>query len=1439
MLVSDLESNSKIEAMVTSFQLDKIQVTSLYDHHEDLPSSTRMFAQVIIIGNIFAQTLAVTSKDGDKTWELNFASKCSIPPTLSFMITVLRETEFGGKRLLIQLSKVNHDGPLLNLQASFSGSQLPCEYPIGSSTPFTSDTSGIFTNLNIEEDLKKMNKHISGNTSPASAQQVWMMHERILLCFTSSNYRAGLLSVLGDISLQTYQSTGATSDLNQAICAYHDAVRDCSRSQTYCTDFAKSLLQRFTVLGRLLDINKAVEVLRDANAFTSPEHPAKAGLLNTLAGALSMRFEHKGDINDLNEAIQSMDSAISLTPNDHEQKHFRLSNLGNLLSVRSKALQKSDDLLRSIVSLEAAVSLTLDDHPSHPEHLKELGCALLVRFEQLHDVDDLNQSVQKLETAISLTPEDEPDLPLWLNSLGDSFRVRFEQCGDFEDLTRAISSFESAVTSIPNSHPDLSLLLNNLGNSLLTRFEQHNNLEDLCQCIQQFELALTLNSPEHTDQPLCLNNLGNALLVRFEQLGDIDDLTQSILQFEAANSLTPDDDPAKFERLNNLGTLLDKRFEQLNKVDDLHRSIYLRQTAVCLTSDHHIESPELLANLGSSLFDRFKIDGNVDDLNQYVTLTETAMNLTLHDQPIRPLRLLNLGTAFLERFSQLGDLPDLHSAITRLEEAHTLLPDKHIDRPRILSTLGIALQTRFKYAGDLNDVNQAVDRTQAAVALTRDNDQDKPIWLNRAGSARLERFQQLGDLEDLDQARLNELKDLSQAILGFQSAITLLPDGHSTKPPSLNGLGISLMTCFGHSHDVDDLYQAKQTFETGVALTPDNHLNKPSLLNNLGNSLAECFKHSQHSDDLNQAILQRRAAIDITPEGHPSRPLWLNNLGNSLSIRFDQHHNPDDSEQLLQCYSAAACSSTGPAIVRFEAAKRWAEHARIYQRTFMLDAYAIAIELLPELAWLGLSITDRHHHLIEVGQIVRDAASAAITANEYHRAVEWLEQGRSIIWGQLLNLRSPVDELRESHCNLADQLVALSRSLETASARNISSTNTNQLQSLGNVANQYHSIALQRKELLYQIRKQTGYEKFLLPKTISELSLAARNGPVIMLNISVYQCDALVLISEFGNEVKHVPLRAFTFQHAQDLVRALSSAVECAGRTERIIVKREGQQNPNEIFGNVLSHLWVKIVKPVLDEIKITDALSQDSLQRVWWCPTGPLVFLPIHAAGIYTQNGLTALIESQRPQAKPQAALQLLGVTQPSAEGQRHIPGTHTEIKYIRQLAKDKISVLWLDQNAATIERVTQGMMKYNWVHFACHGIQSSSPTQSALLLAGSSRLTLEKIVGLALPDADLAFLSACQTATGSKELEDEAVHLAAGMLLAGYRSVIGTMWTIEDNYAPQVAKAVYTHLLETSPPDSTRAAEALHFAIKQLQESLVPEKSFLYWVPFVHFGI
>jgi hypothetical protein len=59
---------------------------------------------------------------------------------------------------------------------------------------------------------------------------------------------------------------------------------------------------------------------------------------------------------------------------------------------------------------------------------------------------------------------------------------------------------------------------------------------------------------------------------------------------------------------------------------------------------------------------------------------------------------------------------------------------------------------------------------------------------------------------------------------------------------------------------------------------------------------------------------------------------------------------------------------------------------------------------------------------------------------------------------------------------------------------------------------------------------------------------------------------------------------------------------------------------------DVLGWLWDAAAEPVLARLGHTgDRKSGDPWPRVWWCPTGPLSVLPIHAAGHHPRYRTTA----------------------------------------------------------------------------------------------------------------------------------------------------------------------------------------------------------------------
>lgn len=253
-----------------------------------------------------------------------------------------------------------------------------------------------------------------------------------------------------------------------------------------------------------------------------------------------------------------------------------------------------------------------------------------------------------------------------------------------------------------------------------------------------------------------------------------------------------------------------------------------------------------------------------------------------------------------------------------------------------------------------------------------------------------------------------------------------------------------------------------------------------------------------------------------------------------------------------------------------------------------------------------------------------------------------------------------------------------------------------------------------------------------------------------------------------------------------------------------------------------------------------------DGLPHITWCTTGPLSFLPLHAAGDYVSQSmifnyvvssytptLSALLS---PPSTPTVFSGILAVSQSSTPGMSSLPGTVVELAKIRENSQG-LAFTQLNGHLATPAAVLAAMEEHNWVHLACHASQNlTDPVQSGFYLHGGV-LDLATITQKQLKHADFAFLSACQTATGDKSLTEEAVHLAAGMLMAGYRTVVATMWSIGDEDAPLIAEKVYGQLLKGGKPDARRAAIAVHKAVESLRAQ-VGVNAFEKWAPYIHIG-
>jgi CHAT domain-containing protein len=268
-------------------------------------------------------------------------------------------------------------------------------------------------------------------------------------------------------------------------------------------------------------------------------------------------------------------------------------------------------------------------------------------------------------------------------------------------------------------------------------------------------------------------------------------------------------------------------------------------------------------------------------------------------------------------------------------------------------------------------------------------------------------------------------------------------------------------------------------------------------------------------------------------------------------------------------------------------------------------------------------------------------------------------------------------------------------------------------------------------------------------------------------------------------------------------------------------------------------------------------------MPRIWWCPTGPLSFLPIHAAGTYggthSESVLDYVVSSYTPNVTAltrrfedcrsidDSVAGLFLTSQPDGIPGSQIPGTTREVKeiYETSLKYGTARVEMLNGDHVTPDECLNHLDRFSSVHLACHGSQDMKNPLSSQFFFHHGTLDLSTVIKKDLKNADLAFLSACQTSTGDEKLVEEAVHLAAGMLAAGYRRVVGTMWSIGDVTAQRVAVDFYDYLFKHKEArsgdrfDGALSAYALHHAVQELRKTTGDsEASLLAWLPFVHFG-
>jgi CHAT domain-containing protein len=183
-------------------------------------------------------------------------------------------------------------------------------------------------------------------------------------------------------------------------------------------------------------------------------------------------------------------------------------------------------------------------------------------------------------------------------------------------------------------------------------------------------------------------------------------------------------------------------------------------------------------------------------------------------------------------------------------------------------------------------------------------------------------------------------------------------------------------------------------------------------------------------------------------------------------------------------------------------------------------------------------------------------------------------------------------------------------------------------------------------------------------------------------------------------------------------------------------------------------------------------------------------------------------------------------------------LPNSRQEVLDVTRELGPRESVLLLGPDATESAFKAQPLGTFKIIHLAVHAVATPDfPDRATLILGRDARseddglLQAREIARLPL-NADLVTLSACDTAKGKLQGEEGTAGLVQAFLVAGVKSVVAALWSVDDLSTGTLMKHFYAHLARKEDE-----ASALRNAKLDLLNEL-GDRSPFYWAGFTLTG-
>ncbi|MFH0173480.1 CHAT domain-containing protein [Streptomyces cacaoi] len=1107
---------------------------------------------------------------------------------------------------------------------------------------------------------------------------------------------------------------------------------------------------------------------------TSDATPGRDVHLRNLAHAEAELYEHTQDLPTLERAIHCYRRAIDVAPGGHPYREIYLYGLGRALrrlhhrTGELSPLEEAAELLRRCVALPPAMP---------GERAAQLG-GLAETLGELYDLDGdrerLREAVAVQRQALAHTPPESPErLPRQVN-LASFLSSWYELTRERAALDEAVDGLRRARDeTLRNGGTEPWQLAANLSASLTERFRLDGRLDELDEAVALLWHVIEGNRSLDDFNRLLLTLRAAALaLQRAARSGEVRWADRAVWTLRETARTLPHEDPNRGVALSELGKAHAARYGLTDDPADLESAIAALGTALDVFGSHQNSAENARATaseLAAQLAHRHDRTGAPADLDRAIALRREAVRHLPRHSPNFAALYTALGQSLLQRFYGDNDLGDLDQCADHLRQALAALPPHSPDRSAVLSTLSSAQLARYQHTGHRPQLHEAVEIQRAGLAACPAGDVQRPFMLgNLARQLRL-RHDTVGvGTADLDEA------------VGLLRQVQALRSGDSGAGRiTLRELAEALRSRAEVLGSEADLTECVELLRTLVGGYPADHPAQIPARSALAEALHELSLATDDERLSAEALEVARGSVEVRTAPVHDRLRARATLGQVCGTRHD-----------------------------WEAARHWLTEA---------------VRLLPRLATRDLDRADQQYVLAREHGLAAEAAAYALEAGRPEQALEVLEHGRGVLLGRLLRSReTDVARLRERAPVLADRFVRL-RDVEDPVPLGADTYSAAREQ---RVAERMRTYEAEWDELVAEVRSLPGMADFLRPPSAQEIIRRAGAGPVVVINISI-RCDALI-VADGALDV--VPL-VTTAEEVHGRVAAFLSAVNApVGGSESL----DGRLARQATVAETLEWLWDTITGPVLERLtRLLPSAPDGTPTRVWWCPQGASAFLPLHAAGYHgpradPENERCALARVASSYTSTVAALhhartrrtgtsaggsEQLIVSMSRTPGAGDLPNADAEAQAVGRHATNGRAPVSLVNEEATRDGVLAALRHARSVHFACHAVADTQDPSACRILThdhATRPLTVTDVAGLRLDGAHLAYLSACATSSTRQELVDEAIHITGAFQLAGFRHVVGTLWPVGDELAPEMATSFYAALAGRAPTHTGTAGAA-----------------------------